>query len=136
MKKMTIMFCVGIFFALSCFRVIAGEGRDFEDVRLDFAKNGEKILIKNGECKSIVECRKKQLMFVSPANNGISIQLWGGVGDKTVEEFSREALELFLKNEGMNVELKIFSLERLSAAGKPFWVAVKPKILIDFKRGD
>jgi hypothetical protein len=45
-------------------------------------------------------------------------------------------LELFLKNEGMNVELKIFSLERLSAAGKPFWVAVKPKILIDFKRGD
>lgn len=111
----------------------SGEDRSHENERLLLAENIEHLLIANGVCESVKTCRERQLLFVSPAKNGVAISTYGIDDPFVLKKILEESATLFYASKQISIEIEYFSFTK-SDELKSFFKAGKPFINIKMER--
>lgn len=111
------------------------EDRRFDDIRIQLIKDIENLLISSGECSSIFECQKRQIIFASPKSGGVTIQLWGIKNTNTLQSIITRCLSSFLNTSEMEaISVEIYSIGKRDSLSLPFWKPAKPEIDIILRR--
>lgn len=83
----------------------AGENREHEDSRLKLSDEIKSILVDKKLCESEAPCSGRQLFFVSPARDGISIKTYAIKDSEILSEITKKCIETFyLKNIDITIE--------------------------------
>jgi hypothetical protein len=85
-------------------------------------QRNKKNLIRNQVCGNFNDCYARQLVFCSPAINGIGIQLWG-IADYAVIGSSLEAAAraFALRNGTMRVYFDVYQNTKQYSLSRPIW---------------
>ncbi len=113
--------------------VMKGEDRTFEKQRLDIAEKIDRIVVGKKICPGNTSCRGRNVFFVSPYPDGISIQTYGINSTEALGEIANLAVEEFMSNRGMNIILSAYSISKEEEM-KSFISFVDPFYKIEFKR--
>lgn len=101
---------------------IAGENRSFEQERLQLIRDFHSYLISTKACKDLKDCQQKQLLFVSPAQDGISIQIWNHPTSDPTEAEIKTALSTFNLNKKIKtISIDFFKVSKQQSLKEPFW---------------
>jgi len=119
--KLYIFRLIGFLFMFVSCAASAGENRLFESQRLDAVSEIENILIKHQLCLEKKECQKKQLLFVSPAKNGLSIKLYSVTSKNALLDISKIAANLFYVSGVPNVSVDVFSVSKMDELSLSFF---------------
>ena len=111
------------------------EDRSFELQRIELADRAEKILMSRGICRSKSECRFQQHLFVSPANAGLSIQIFAVNDRLVIAQIVRECADQFFQlGSRANIYVDVYEVTKQTQLAEPFWKAVKASTTINFVR--
>ncbi|WP_126462790.1 hypothetical protein [Sulfuritortus calidifontis] len=110
------------------------EDRTFENQRLDLARKSENILIENGVCSSIKDCRNKKLIFISPAKSGINVKTYSISSKAALQQLTSQCAKAFLDANGaINITIEMFSISKDEELKRHFWQASHPSMTVEFK---
>ena len=133
----------GIAMAAICHATVFGplpanagvEDRSFELQRIELADRAEKILMSRGICRSKSECRFQQHLFVSPANAGLSIQIFAVNDRLVIAQIVRECADQFFQlGSRANIYVDVYEVTKQTQLAEPFWKAGKASTTIKFVR--
>jgi hypothetical protein len=113
---------------------VAGENRMHEESRLRLASEIESVLIEEGACKSKRECQEKQLLFVSPAKNGISVKTYSISNPGLLMKITDKCMKVFYFGNNISIYIENFSISK-SEELKRLFKSESPFNSIEFKRG-
>ncbi|MCP5319287.1 MAG: hypothetical protein H7A12_00390 [Pseudomonadales bacterium] len=111
----------------------SGEDRSHENERLLLAEKIEHLLIASGACESAKTCRERQLVFVSPATNGVAISTYGIDDPFILRKILEESAIFFYTYKQISIEIEHFAFTK-SDDLKSFFKAGKPLINIKMER--
>jgi len=118
---------------LSPLAIAGTEDRSFEKQRLDVAEKIEKILIADNICKSKTDCFSKKLVFATPKESGIGIQLYAPIGKASLLKILHECSNYFVaSNIKMNIEVEMFDVTKDEELNLPIWQFTKPAATVRF----
>lgn len=111
----------------------SGEDRSHENERLLLAEKIEHLLISSGACESVKTCRERQLLFVSPAKNGMAISTYGIDDPFILRKILEESATLFYTSRQISIEIEHFAFTK-SDELKSFFKSGKPFINVKMER--
>lgn len=120
-------------FLLSSYSIAGTEDRTFERQRLELAEKIKIILIADNICKSSADCTNRKLVFASPRDSGIGIQLFAPIGKSSLLKILHECSNYFINfDRKMNLEIEMFDITKEDELSRPIWQFTKPIAIIHF----
>ncbi|MEQ1685511.1 MAG: hypothetical protein ABL916_17850 [Burkholderiaceae bacterium] len=123
-------------FAIHTAFCFAGEDRSLEPERLSMASKLVDASVSMHICENQGDCNRRQVIFVSPANNGLSVSVYGVTNYSSIATLVsvviREAESLPTTSE---VEVAFMAISKEESVGRFFWVPEKKLLRMTIKGG-
>ena len=115
---------------------IAGEDSTYKSDREALCHEIKEILIDKQFCTDANDCSRRDILFCSPAINGIGIQLWGISDYEVIGPALIAASQSYSNRTGkMRVYFDVYKTTKAESLSKPFW-PFDPKIASFKFKGD
>jgi hypothetical protein len=115
----------------------AGEDRRFEEQRLQVAERVSSVLAEERVCASRADCRKRNLFFVSPATNGIAIELRTISDPSVIQKLLGESARAYVASGGhMRVTVEFYAEDKMKAVKRSILSREKATLSVIYKEND
>lgn len=113
-----------------------GEDRRYETVRLALSHELATVLTTANLCSSVSLCSREQIIFASPQNGGVAIQVWGVNNETVAQQLVATCASAFLRHSELDVvTVDLYPVRKIEAVNSPIWKSVKPSQRVSFMRG-